>query len=283
MGNKNYTRLRILGCGSSGGVPRIGGDDGQGDWGACDPTNQKNYRTRCSALVETSPHPDFPQDKTTHILIDTSPDLRTQLLAARINRLDAVFITHDHADQLHGLDDLRALVLRNRKVIPLYYHPITSPEIRERFRYCFERAEGSFYPAILSPNIIDTLHQPIQIEGAGGIVEIAAFTQQHGAVQSLGFRIGSGPFGFYSADVSDLSNESFAFIHECAFWVLDALRRTPHLSHTHLDKALQWLQQVGAMRGILTNLHLDMDYQTLSDELPPHIRPAYDGMVINLP
>lgn len=275
-------RCTILGCGSSGGVPRIGGEEGQGDWGACDPNNPKNRRRRCSLLVERFEgtwHPDIPR---TTILFDTSPDLREQLLDARVKSLDAVFISHDHADQLHGIDDLRALAIRNRRRIPVWYYPQTSPDLLQRFAYCFEQSPGSPYPAILEKRRIENMMTPTIIEGAGGDVPVTAFLQQHGKIESLGFMIGDRTLA-YSSDVDDLSDECFSLLGDLDTWILDALRYTPHPTHAHVDKSVSWIQKVNARRGILTNLHVDLDYEELSGRLPELIKPAYDGLVVELP
>ncbi len=282
-------RITILGCGSSGGVPRIGGKDGKGRWGACDPDNPKNRRRRCSILVEQiSAHDDWSDaDKRTIILVDTAPDLREQLLSARVNRLDAVFITHDHADQLHGLDDLRVLAIHHRKRIPVWSHELTSPELHDRFAYCFVQAEGSFYPPILEKNLIPALHQPVIIDGPGGGICVTAFEQGHGGVISLGFRFSPAkgePFNaVYSSDVAQLPPRSLDEARGADLWIVDALRYTPHPSHANVEQALAWIQQAKAKRGILTNLHIDLDYETLQAETPDNIEPAYDGMVIELP
>src|SRR5579863_2869602 len=194
----------ILGSGSSSGVPRLGGPDGGGDWGACDPANPKNRRSRCSLLVRRRS-----QTGETSLLVDTSPDLREQLLSAHAKRLDAVLITHDHADQLHGIDDLRAIAYLMRKRIDVYGDAGCMDRIRHRFGYCFEMPEGNDYPPILTARALPGPYHPIRIEGAGGTIPVAIFEQTHGRIHSLGFRFG--PIA-YSSDVNQLPEEAFTIL-----------------------------------------------------------------------
>ena len=269
-----HLEITILGSGSSSGVPRIGGPDGAGDWGACDPKEPKNRRRRCSILVRRkSAHGE------TAVLVDTAPDMREQLIDARVRHLDGVLITHDHADQLHGIDDLRALVLSMRKRIDVYSDHLTLAGIRRRFGYVFERPEGSDYPPILNAHEIAEPFQDFEISGAGGPVRVATFEQDHGRVRSLGFRFGN--FA-YSSDVSDLSEEAFAALEGLDCWVVDALRYTHHPTHANVETALKWIARVKPKHAVLTNLHLDLDYETLKAQLPPGVEPAYDGMVLTL-
>lgn len=271
-------RITILGSGSSGGVPRFGGPDGAGDWGECDPAEPKNRRTRCSILVQRE-HPEFgfAHDKVTSVLVDTSPDMRAQLLAARCSRLDAVLFTHDHADQAHGIDDLRVLALQMRRRIPVYIDDETSGGLVERFRYCFEQAPGSLYPAILDKVAMPPCGEEFSVDGPSGPIPVMAFLQYHGNVNSLGFRFGDTA---YSSDVVGLPPASFAALAGVKTWILDALQYRPHKTHAHLDLALEWLAQVRPERGILTNLHVHMDYRALKNRLPEGIEPAYDGLTI---
>ena len=262
----------ILGCGSSSGVPRLGGPDGAGDWGACDPTNPKNRRKRCSLLVRRKSAADE-----TAVLIDTSPDLHDQLLAARAAKLDAVLITHDHADQLHGIDDLRPMAYLMRKRIDVFSDAGTMDRIRQRFGYCFETPPDSGYPPILTAHALDEPFRPMQIEGAGGAVPVVIFEQTHGSIQSLGFRFG--PIA-YSSDVNRLSDEALALLEGVDTWIVDALRYTPHPSHANVETALGWIARVKPRRAVLTNLHIDLDYETLKRELPAGVEPAYDGMTV---
>lgn len=271
-------RVIILGSGSSGGVPRFGGPDGAGDWGDCDPSEPKNRRTRCSILVQRE-HPEygFAHDKVTSVLVDTSPDMRAQLLAARCSRLDAVLFTHDHADQCHGIDDLRVLALQMRRRIPVYVDLATAPDLVDRFRYCFEQAAGSLYPAILDRIQMPACGEPFEIDGPSGPIPVTAFLQFHGNVNSLGFRFGDIA---YSSDAVGLPEESFAALDGLGVWIVDALQRRPHRTHAHLDLALEWLERAAPAQGVLTNLHIDMDYGALRGLLPAGVEPAYDGMTV---
>lgn len=260
--------VTILGCGSSGGVPRIGGPGGTGFWGACDPANPKNRRRRCSILVR--------QGATT-VLVDTSPDMKDQLIDARVTGLDAVLITHDHADQLHGLDDLRQVVIVNRRRVDVWSDTQTFEGIISRFGYCFVQPEGSDYPPILNAHTISEPFRPFAIAGQGGELPVLAFAQRHGRIRSLGFRFG--PIA-YSPDVDGLDESAFAALAGVECWIVDALRYTPHPSHSHVARTLEWIARVKPRRAILTNMHVDLDYETLRRELPEGIEPAYDGMVV---
>ena len=278
-------RATILGCGSSGGVPRPGGPDGKGDWGACDPDNPKNRRRRCSILVELSqPDGSWEGDLTT-VLVDTSPDLREQLLDSGTNRIDAVLLTHDHADQLHGIDDLRPVVIAHRTRIPVHYYPETSPDLLQRFSYCFKQPPNSFYPAILEAKEMTGPGKSFEIEGPTGAFSVTPFLQVHGRIHSLGFVFGEKGGLAYSSDVNELPVESREIIKGVQCWVLDALRYAPHGSHAHVEQSLSWLKEMQVERGILTNLHVDLDYEILAAELPENVQPAYDGLkaTIKLP
>lgn len=257
----------ILGCGSSGGVPR-----GDGDWGVCDPTEPKNRRTRCSLLL----HKTGPEGET-NVLIDTSPDLRAQALAAGLRSVDAVLYTHDHADQTHGIDDLRVFAMRRRKRIDAWMDAATGRALKARFRYIFESVEG--YPAILEARDLPTLGTPFGVSGPGGALEIVTFDQAHGPIRSVGYRIG--PVA-YSSDVSDLDDLALAEVAKADLWIVDALRYTPHPTHAHLDKTLDWISRSGVSRAVLTNLHLDMDYATLRGLVPDNVDVAFDGWTEHL-
>jgi phosphoribosyl 1,2-cyclic phosphate phosphodiesterase len=264
--------ITILGCGSSGGVPRLGGADGKGDWGACDPANPKNRRWRCSALVQRES-----ENGVTSLLVDTSPDLREQLLAVGVARLDGVVITHDHADQLHGIDDLRPVFHVMRRRVDVYADWATLDTIRQRFLYCFETPAESLYPPILTSHVIAEPFKQLAIDGPGGPVPVLAFPQVHGSIRSLGLRFG--PIA-YSSDVNGLPEDSFAALEGVKCWIVDALRYTPHPTHANVATALEWITRVKPKHAVLTNLHLDLDYDKLKRELPDGVEPAYDGMVI---
>ena len=270
-------RAIILGCGSSGGVPRVGGD-----WGVCDPAEPKNARTRSSLLIQkwegnTDGEPD--PKACTNILIDTSPDLRVQLLREKIGHLDAVFYTHDHADQSHGIDDLRAIAYRMRARIPTYMDAHTKIDLMTRFRYCFEMPEGRVHPPILDLQELLTDGQVTTIEGPGGAVSLETVEVSHGPTPSLGFLIDRKIA--YIPDVWDISDEVLGRLHKIDCLIVDALRYTPHPTHAHADKTLSWLAQSQVQSAVLTNLHIDMDYATLCAELPSMITAAFDGMQIN--
>ena len=255
----------ILGCGSSGGVPRA-----DGAWGACDPDEPKNRRTRCSLLVRRR----GPYGQT-NVLVDTAPELRQQTAGAGVNHVDAVMFTHDHADQVHGIDDLRAFFLSNGQRVPCFADAATRATLEQRFGYIFQGEGG--YPAIAELMRMPANGTHWTMFGHGGPVEIVAFDQDHGAVRSLGFRFG--PIA-YSSDVVGIPEESFALLAGAEIWIVDALRWTPHPTHAHVGRALEWIERVKPRRAVLTNLHIDLDYATLAAELPDGVEPAYDGMVL---
>lgn len=258
--------LTILGCGSSAGVPRpaLG-------WGACDPNNPKNRRRRCSLLVEqTSGH------GTTRIVIDTSPDLREQLIDTNVDHIDAVFLTHEHADQTHGMDDLRSVVIHMRKRIPVYFNQSTAKDIMARFSYCFISPEGSDYPPILTRHSIEAGHSQT-IGGKGGEVTMTAFLVQHGNIPALGYRIGNAA---YTPDLNDIPPESFGALENLDLWIVDGLRYTGHPSHFSINDALSWIERFKPKRAVITNMTADVDYEVIRQSLPSGVVPAYDGMRI---
>jgi phosphoribosyl 1,2-cyclic phosphate phosphodiesterase len=268
----DHLSVTILGCGSSGGVPRIGGPDGKGEWGACDPANPKNRRRRCSILVQR-----HGARGATNLLVDTSPDMREQLLGAHIAWLDGVIITHDHADQLHGIDDLRTVVHAMHRRVDLYSDRTTLEAVEQRFGYCFHTPPGSLYPPILNRHVLPEPFATFAIEGAGGAIPVVPFWQEHGSIRSLGLRFG--PVA-YSIDVSGLPDEAIAPLEGVECWIVDALRYTPHPTHANVATALAWIERVKPARAVLTNLHFDLNYETLRRELPDGVEPAWDGMVV---
>jgi phosphoribosyl 1,2-cyclic phosphate phosphodiesterase len=254
----------VLGCGSSGGVPRLGGI-----WGDCDPANPKNRRRRCSLLVTRES-----AEGTTRVLIDTSPDMRDQLLDAGVGALDGVVYTHSHADHMHGIDDLRQVVFNQRQRLPVWADAPTQEALLSRFGYAFAQPEGSPYPPILDLHTIDG---PVSVPGAGGAVTFVPFRADHGSMDALGFRIG--PLA-YLPDAVDIPPESWPTLAELDCWIVDALRRKPHPTHAHLEMTLGWIARAKPRRAVITNMHIDLDYATLCAELPPHITPAFDGMTL---
>lgn len=260
-------RFTILGCGSSGGVPRLGND-----WGACDPTNPLNRRRRCSLLVER-----IGTGGTTRVLIDTAPDMRDQLLDAGVGTLDAVVYTHAHADHVHGIDDLRQIVFNLRSRLPVWADGPTQESLLGRFGYAFVQPAGSPYPPILELNTIDG---PVKVTGAGGTVTLIPFTAHHGSIDALGFRIGGLA---YLPDAVAIPEASWPVLEGLDVWIVDALRRRPHPTHAHLDMTLGWIARARPKRAVLTNMHVDLDHATVDAETPDHITPAHDGMVIELP
>lgn len=260
-------RFTILGCGSSGGVPRLGND-----WGDCDPTNPLNRRRRCSLLVER-----ISATGTTRVLIDTAPDMRDQLLDAGVGTLDAVVYTHAHADHVHGIDDLRQIVFNLRSRLPVWADGPTQDSLLGRFGYAFVQPAGSPYPPILDLNTIDG---PVRINGAGGEVTLTPFTADHGSIDALGFRIGDLA---YLPDAVAIPESSWPVLEGLEVWVVDALRRRPHPTHAHLEMTLGWIERARPKRAVLTNMHVDLDHATVDAETPAHITPAHDGMVIELP
>jgi phosphoribosyl 1,2-cyclic phosphate phosphodiesterase len=256
--------LTILGCGSSAGVPRpaLG-------WGKCDPKNPRNRRRRCSLLAErNSGH------GTTRIVIDTSPDLREQLIDAEVDHIDAVFLTHEHADQTHGIDDLRSVVLHQRRRIPVYLNQSTAKDIMHRFSYCFVSPAGSDYPPILTQHAIEA-GESETIEGKGGAIRLSAFLVQHGNIPALGYRIGNAA---YTPDLSDIPEASWGALEDLDLWIVDGLRYAPHPSHFSVNDALAWIERFKPKRAIITNMHSDLDYEVLRQSLPEGVVPGHDGM-----
>lgn len=259
-------RLTILGCGSSGGVPRVGTM-----WGQCDPTNPKNRRRRCSVLIERQ----GPRGATA-VLVDTPADLREQLLMVRAEWLDGVLYTHDHADHTHGIDDLRMVAYAMKRRIDVYADRATLDSLVQRFAYCFETPRGSSYPPILNPLLIEP-GATLTVAGKGGPIAATAIPQIHGDISSLGFRVADLA---YSPDISDIPPASVALLEGLDVWIVDTLRYTPHPSHFHVARALEWVERLRPKRTILTHMTGDLDYERLRRELPEGVEPAYDGMVV---
>jgi phosphoribosyl 1,2-cyclic phosphate phosphodiesterase len=250
-------KITILGCGTSGGVPRVGAADG--GWGECDPANPKNRRRRVSILVE---------EQGTRILIDTSPDLREQLLAANVTSLDAVFLTHDHADHTHGIDDLRGLVQTMRQRMPVYMDNRTRGVMMQRFGYIFEGAAG--YSAMADARV---LTGDVRI----GALTVRPFRQHHGPIDSVGYRFGNAA---YSTDLVAIPPESEPCLDGLKVWIVDALRHDPHPTHPHLALTLSWIAKYQPELAVLTHMDWSMDYDTLVRTLPPGVVPGFDGMEV---
>ena len=262
--------ITILGCGSSGGVPRA-----DGNWGACDPTDPRNARSRCSLMVRR--RSEAPPNGQTSLVVDASPEFRLQTVAAGLKRLDALLLTHDHADQCHGIDDIRAFALIQRRRIDCWMDETTRASMMRRFGYVFE-GEGA-YPAIADIHPTAPHGEVWRIDGPSGAIPVTTFDQDHGDIRSLGYRFGSIA---YSSDLVDLPEASFAALEGLDLWIVDALRYTPHPTHAHVDRALAWIERVKPRRAILTNMHIDLDYVELTRRLPPGVEPAYDGLRIEI-
>ena len=260
--------LTILGCGSSGGVPRIGGE-----WGLCDPLNPRNRRRRCSVMLEKTE-----ASGTTRVLIDTSPDLREQMLSENVGAIDGVWFTHEHADHTHGIDELRGFFLRQRRRVPIWADEPTMAMLKNRFTYCFQTLDGSDYPPTLLPNLIEA-GKEVGTSGAGGTISGMPFLVHHGNLDVLGFRIGNTA---YTPDLNGVPDASAAYLSNLDLWIVDALKRDPHGSHFCLDDTLRAIETYKPRRAVLTNMHIDMDYATLLAELPRGVEPAYDGLKLSL-
>jgi len=253
-------KVRILGCGTSSGVPRIGND-----WGSCDPAEPRNRRGRVSILVE---------HEETRILVDTGPDLREQLLNAEVTRVSAVLWTHDHADHCHGIDDLRQLFHAQGSPVAGYSRPDTLATLEERFAYIFEGKGG--YPPVATAEVL-----PDRLRIGG--IDVAVVDQPHGDITSAGLRFDAGGASIgYSTDANGLTEEMESLFQGVDVWIVDALRQRPHPTHAHLDETLGWIDAVQPKRAILTHMDQSMDYRTLLAELPEGVEPGYDGMEVML-
>jgi phosphoribosyl 1,2-cyclic phosphate phosphodiesterase len=263
-------QITLLGTGSSGGVPRA-----DGNWGVCDPTDPRNRRDRCSMMARLMSDED--PGRWTTIVVDASPEFRLQTARDGTKRLDALLMTHDHADQAHGIDDIRAFAMRQRARIPCHVDAATEATLIRRFGYSFLGEKG--YPAISDLVRIPDHGTPWSVQGPSGEIPVVTFDQDHGEVRSVGYRFGNVA---YSSDVLNLPEEAFEALADLDLWIVDALRYTPHPTHAHVDRALEWIERLKPRQAILTNLHIDLDYQELATRLPAGVVPAYDGMRIEL-
>lgn len=256
MGNERV-KIRILGCGASGGVPMVGRG-----WGRCNPDNPKNRRLRTSALIRS-------EGQT--ILIDTSPDLRAQLLSAQVERIDALLYTHAHADHLHGIDDLRSINRVMQKAIPTYANEHTMFEIKERFKYIFKDDDGFLHP-LLTPHVLnaeDSFHV--------GNVRVHSFTQEHGSIETLGFRVGDIA---YTTDVNRFKGNAASFLKNLKVWIVGAMTELPVPTHASLEEIKAWTEEFKPEQVYLTHMSPQLDYDALCKILPGNIRPAHDGLEI---
>ena len=251
-------QMILLGTGTSVGVPAIGCDSP-----VCLSDDPRNNRTRTGVFVP-APQGNF--------VIDTSPELRIQLVRERIPVVHAALFTHSHADHLHGIDDLRTVVQNRGSRLPVWADAETAELLLSRFAYVFVQPAGSLYKPILDLNPLDG---PVTVEGAGGPITFAPFRVQHGRMEALGFRIGD--FA-YLPDVSEIPDAAWPALMGLECWILDALRYRPHPTHTHVAQSLEWIARAAPRRAILTNMHNDLDYAVLDAETPANVTPAYDGM-----
>ncbi len=256
--------VTILGSGCSTGVPRS-----DGYWGACDPENPRNRRTRCSAWFALK---DKESNGLTSVLVDTSSDFRQQALSAAIPYLDAILWTHDHADQVGGIDDIRAFTFA-RGPIDGYSDQATFGTLSSRYAYVFTGNLG--YPPICRHHYIPPHGTHWAIEGEGGALPVMTFDQIHGPIKSVGYRLGDVA---YSSDISAMPEESFAMLDGLKLWIVDAMRYKPHTTHSHLEQTLDWIARVKPDHAVITNLHQDVDYEAVKAFLPPNVEPAYDQL-----
>ncbi len=258
------TRFTILGCGSSGGVPRLGNV-----WGACNPDNPRNRRRRCSLLIEQSD-----AGGTTTVLVDVSPDMRMQLLEAGIGAVDGVVISHAHADHVNGIDDLRVLAMNRKQPVTLWADAGTGTILQHRFGYAFAARDATSHPPFVELRLMT---DPVTVTGAGGSITLQPLAVEHGSIMSLGFRIGS---LVYLPDVSAIPDPVWPLLAGLDCWIVDALQPAPHVSHSHLDQTLEWIARVAPRVAYLTNMGTRMDYDTVARDTPANVHPAHDGLII---
>jgi len=261
-------KVTLLGCGGSGGVPQIGGEDGRGWWGACDPANPLNQRTRSSILVEGGGGG--------RLLVDTGPDLRTQLIACGVAGVDAILFTHDHADHIMGMDEVRILNRIVGRPLEAFGTERTLAILKQRFDYAFLPSTG---PVFYRPAV-----DPVRLAAGDAAAmaghQVQTFSQDHAVMETLGLRIG----GFaYSTDLVRLPAESIRHLHGLDTWVVGCFQRRPHKVHANLDQVLEWVAMLRPRRTVLTHMSPDLDHGWLMANLPPGVEPGHDGMVLTLP
>ncbi len=260
-------RVTLLGCGGSGGVPLLGGPDGRGDWGACDPAEPRNRRTRSSALVEADGR---------SLLIDAGPDLREQLLANGVRAVEAVAITHTHADHIMGLDELRGVNRLTGGAIDLFGSYATLTELKTRFGYAFRPATP---PGFYRPALVPRPIAPRETVGMAGL-PVRVLRQDHKVMETLGFRIGR--FA-YCTDVLDFPEDSFAALEGVDTWVVGCVGRRPHPVHAHVALVAEWAARLRPRRTVLTHMGPDLDWGWMAAELPAGLEPGHDGLVLEVP
>ena len=261
-------KVTILGCAGSAGVPQLGGPDGTGDWGQCDPAEPRNRRTRSSIVIHAA------QGK--NLLVDTGPDMRMQLLAAGVKQVDSILFTHAHADHITGLDDVRILNRLINRPLAAYGTQRTLTELAHRFDYAFKPwTPPTFFRPVLEPHVV-AFGDVITTAG----LNVQVFEQDHGYQASLGLRVG--PFA-YSTDVVTLNDAAFDVLAGVDTWVVSCFQRASHSTHASLSRVLEWAERVGARRTVLTHMGLDMDWGWMQANLPPGVEPAMDGLVLTFP
>lgn len=266
--------LTLMGTGSSGGVPRVGNQ-----WGNCDPAEPRNRRRRCSLLIEKARQSSNSSNSKTTIVVDTGADFREQILSANVKSIDGVLLTHSHADHIFGLDDLRQMALLLKRPIDVWMDQATRSQVMAAFAYCFHQAKGSSYPSFCTEQALEP-HSLITINGPAGDIQVTTLIAEHGDIQALGVKVGA---AVYLPDMKRIINtDSLALLKDVKVLIVDALRYKSHPSHMNLDECLAFIEAVAPERTILTNMHTDLDYQTLQAELPDGVEPGYDGLSIKV-
>ncbi len=263
-------KIKILGCGGSGGVPLIGGKEGRGFWGNCNPDNPKNRRTRASIYIE---------EMSERLLIDTSPDLREQFLHNNLTVVDHVLFTHAHADHMHGIDDLRAVNFNAQKVLQGYADTVCAEHLKRMFPYIFDNHPKFPLQTFYKPAVDLNIFKPYEDFKVGSI-NIRPFTQGHGFVETIGYRIDNMA---YSTDVINFPKKSESYLFDLDLWIIDCLQIKPHNTHAHLEQTLDWITKYKPKKAILTHMNHELDYDALVKILPNNVEPAFDGMVVECP